>query len=168
MPFPKKTLSVVPNPWLYIDHLGRPAGRVPFDAFEHSASPGFVGAGFASVELVARAMTMRVAGRDLEVNPAQHDHRIAYSRSPVPIPTTNYYKAAIKNGELFAADQETALESGIRFTSPALMLDQAKKEAVERFNAETGDDAYSRFGSVDPIYIPEAATAAPVEKVNTK
>lgn len=153
MPFPNKKLKVHPNPWVFIDHLGRPAGRLPFDGYEHSQSPGAVGATITDVKLVQSAMIMRVAGRDLEVNPAQHDHRITYSKEAVEIPNTAYYRDAIKRFDLVAADSATAQEAGVKFEDPSSVLSKLKLEAVARFNAETAEDAYSRFGAVEPIYV---------------
>ena len=163
MPLPSKKLRVFPNPWVYIDHLGRPAGRLPFDAFEHSQSPGAVGAEICDVKLVAAATVMRVAGRALEVQFPQHDTRIKYTRDPVSIPASNYYRDAVKRGDLVAADQETAALCGVTFTDPAKALANAKAEAVAKFNAETGEDAYAAFGSVDPIFdTPSPLLSAPV------
>ncbi len=152
MPFPTKKLKVHPNPWTYIDHLGRPAGRLPFDGFEHSQSPGAVGASITDVVQLQSAMVMRVAGRDLEVNPAQHDHRITYSKEAVEIPNTAYYRDAIKRLDLIAADSATAKECGLKFEDPTKVLAKCKEEAVAKFNAEAAEDAYSRFDSVEPLY----------------
>src|SRR6478752_10448461 len=152
MPFLNKKLRVYPNPWTYIDHLGRPAGRLPFDGFEHSQSPGSVGASITDVTQVQSAMVMRVAGRDLEVNPAQHDHRITYAAGYVEIPNTAFYRDALKRLDLVAADKETASEAGIKFEDPKKVLDSYKAEAIAKFNAETAEDAYARFGAVEPNY----------------
>lgn len=165
MPFPNNKLKVHPNPWVYIDHEGRPAGRLPFDVFEHSPSPGAVGATITDVKLLQSAMTMRVAGLNLEVNPAQYDHRITYSKESVEIPNTAYYRDAIKRADLVAADEATAQVAGIKFEEPSKVLSKLKDAAVSRFNAETAEDAYSRFGSVEPIYISSAqpTVQAPVK-----
>jgi len=167
MPFPSKKIRVFPNPYTYIDHLGRPAGRLPFDGFEHTQSAGFVGAVISNVVKVQPAMVMRVAGVDMEVNPAQHDIRITYSADPVEIPKTHYYLDAIRRKDLIAADQETAQLAGIKFEDPKKVLSSCRSEAIKRFDAETDEDAYSRFGSVEPLYFPSTATVqAPVpEKV---
>jgi hypothetical protein len=159
MPFPTKKLKVHPNPWCYIDHLGRPAGRLPFDSFEHSQSPGAVGATITDVKQIQSAMVMRVAGRDLEVNPAQHDTRITYSKDAVEIPNTAYYRDALRRLDLVAADSATAQEVGMKYEDPNKVLSRLKDEAVTRFDAETAEDAYARFGSVDPIYTPSSAPA---------
>jgi hypothetical protein len=156
MPFPSKKLKVHPNPWVYIDHLGRPAGRLPFDGFEHSQSPGSVGASITDVKQIQSAMVMRVAGRDLEVNPAQHDTRITYSKDAVEIPNTAYYRDALRRLDLVSADKETAQEAGLKFEDPAKVLAKYKDEAIERFNAETAEDAYARFGAVEPLYTASA------------
>jgi len=161
MPFPSKKIRVFPNPYTYIDHLGRPAGRLPFDGFEHSPSPGFVGASITNVVKIQSAMTMRVAGVDMEVNPAQHDIRITYSGEAVEIPPTKYYLDAIRRLDLVAADKETAQLAGIKFEDPTKVMAAYRAEAVGRFDAETAEDAYSRFGSVEPLYFPTTQPIVP-------
>jgi len=153
MPFPSKKLRVHPNPYTYIDHLGRPAGRLPFDGFEHSPTPGYVGATITNVVQVQSPLRMRVAGVEMEVNPAQHDIRITYESDPVEIPRTHYYIDAIRRGDLIAADKETAIEAGVSFEDPVKKLAKIKEEAVTKFDAETAENAYERFGSVEPLYI---------------
>jgi hypothetical protein len=167
MPFPSKKLRVFPNPYTYIDHLGRPAGRLPFDGFEHSPSPGSVGAAITDVIKIQSAMMMRVAGQDLEISPAQHDTRITYSKEAVEIPKTHYYVDAIKRLDLVAADSGTAQEAGVKFEDPAKVLAAYKAEAVARFNAETAEDAYARFGSVEPLYF-QTAVQAPAKVESAK
>jgi len=169
MPFPSNKVRVYPNPYTYIDHLGRPAGRLPFDVFEHSPNPGFVGASITDVVSIKAAMTMRVAGVDMEVNPAQHDMRITYSADPVEIPKTHYYIDAIRRQDLIAADPETAQLAGIKFEDPKSVLSSCRSEAISRFDAETDEDAYSRFGSVEPLYFPSTVTiSAPVKVESAK
>lgn len=161
MPFPTTKLKVLPNPWTYIDHNGQPAGRLPFDGYEHSPGPGAVGASITDVKLVQKAMVMRVAGADLEVNPAQHDHRITYSKDPVSIPNTKYYIDALRRGDLVAADKETALIAGLKFEDPTKVLAVLKAAAVKAFDAETAENAYARFGSVEPLYTESEVSTTP-------
>lgn len=161
MPFPNKQLRVFPNPWLYIDHLGRPAGRLPFDGYEHSPSFGAIGATLTDVKLMVPANIMRVAGTDMEVTQAAHDHRITYSKDAVSIPNTAYYRDALKRYDLVAADKETAKEAGLKFEEPYIVLNRLKVEAVKKFNAETDEDAYSRFGSVEPFFDSPVTNQAP-------
>lgn len=152
MPFPTKKLKVFPNPWVYIDHNGRPAGRLPPDPYEDSPSARSIGATMTDVVEVQKPMVMRVAGMDLEVNPAQHEHRITYSREAVEIPNTPYYRNAIKCLDLIAADAETAAVSGVKFEDPTVVLARVKAAAIKAFDAETGQDAHKKFGSVEPLF----------------
>lgn len=169
MPFPSKKIRVFPNPYTYIDHLGRPAGRLPFDGFEHSPNPGFVGAAISNVVKIQSAMTARVAGVEMEVNPAQHDMRITYSADAVEIPKTHYYLDAIRRLDLIPADKETAQEAGVKFEDPKKTLNDFRSEAIKRFDAETAEDAYSRFGSIEPLYSPSAQPfSAPVKVESVK
>lgn len=166
MPFPNSKLRVFPNPWVFVDHLGRPAGRLPFDAYEGSPSFGFVGATLTDVKLIAKEMVFRVAGQDIPVNPAQHDHRITYSKEPVEIQNTAYYRDAVKRLDLIAADSETASTCGLLFVDPSRVLAKQKAEAIAKFDAETAEDAWKRFGAVEPIYtssVPETVQSAPVK-----
>lgn len=155
MPLPSNKLRVYPNPWSYIDHLGRPAGRLPFDGFEHSPSPGAVGARLTDVKLVMAANVMRVANRDLEVQFPQHDHRVTYTAEPVTIPATAYYRDAIRRSDLVPADAETSALAGIQHVDAKIKLAGLRKEAIERFNAETGENAFAVFGSNEPIFEPQ-------------
>lgn len=152
MPFPTKKLRVFPNPWAYIDHLGRPAGRLPPDGYEDSPSAGPVGAALTDVKEIQKPMIMRVAGQDMTVNLPQHDTRITYSRDAVEIPNTPYYRYSVKSLDLVAADSDTAAVCGVKFEDPTKVIAGLKAKAIAYFNAETGEDAYNKFGSVDPLY----------------
>jgi hypothetical protein len=177
MPVPVSRLRVHQNPYIKetIDHLGRPAGRVKCDHYEH-AKTGLVGAKFVDVVETHAAQSFKVGALSYVTAPARHDHRIAYSRVPVEIPNTGYYRDAIKRGDLFAADRKTWVASGgaaLTFVEPATALAKAKKEALEHFDASTGEGAHEEMGSHEPLWFggdePAAAPApvAPAEPVNT-
>ncbi len=172
MPFPTKKLRVFPNPWTFIDHLGRPAGRLPPDGYEDSPSAGPVGAMLTDVVEVQKTMTMRVAGQDVPVNLPQHDHRVVYSKDSVEIPNTAYYRYAVKSREIVAADAETAAVCGIKFEDPAKLLAYLRSISITQFDAETGEDAYKKFGAVEPLYTKPAASpvsaSVPVEAVKAE
>jgi hypothetical protein len=157
MPVPTPKLKVYPNPWVYIDHRGRPAGRLPPDPHEDSPSAGPVGAALTEVVEIKKATQMRVAGVDMETSQAQHDHRFVYSKVPVSIPNTPYYRYAVKCGDLVAADSKTASLCGIKFEDAEKVLAKAKADAVAKFDAETDQDAYKLFGSVEPLYMQDDA-----------
>jgi len=140
MPVPVSRLRVHPNPYIKetIDHLGRPAGRVKCGHFEH-AKTGLVGAKFVEVVETHAAQSFKVGKLSYVTAPARHDHRIAYSRVPVEIPNTGYYRDAIKRGDLFAADRKTWVASGgaaIPFVEPAVALAKAKKEALDHLQEQ--------------------------------
>lgn len=165
MPFPTAKLKVLPNPWQYIDHFGQPAGRLPPDPYEDSPSAGPVGARMTDVKEVQKAQMMRVAGVDMEVGSAQHTHRFVYAKEPVSIPNTPYYRNAVKCGDLVAADSKTASLCGVKFEDPKSVLAKAKAAAIAKFDAETDEDAYKLFGSVEPLYVQDdAAASAPAVK----
>lgn len=157
MPIPIRTLKVHPNPYVgdTIDHLGRPAGRVKCDYYEHSKT-GFVGAVLTDFVEVSPAIEHKIDGRSFSVVPAQHDHRVAYSRVAVEIPNTAYYRDAIKRGDLFAADVKTFVAAGgaaAQFVDPAKALAAARDAEIARFNAATGDDAHAEMGAFEPLWI---------------
>jgi hypothetical protein len=153
MPLPARLLRVLPNPWKGIDHLGRPAAALPFDAFEHSPSPGFVGAAMLEKE-IAPAQRFKVGTQSFATSPAQVERRLVYDidpKNPVVIPNTAYYRQHIASGDLIPADAATAALAGItKFDGAEKMLARARAEAIERFNAETGPDAWKEFGSNEP------------------
>jgi hypothetical protein len=162
MPFPTAKLKVLPNPWTYIDHAGQPAGRLPPDPYEDSPSAGPVGARMTDVKEIQKAQMMRVAGVDMEVGSAQHTHRFVYAKDPVSIPNTPYYRNAVKCGDLIAADSKTAALCGLKFEDPKSVLAKAKAAAIAKFDAETDEDAYKQFGSVEPLYVQDDAPATAV------
>jgi len=175
MPVPVTRLRVFPNPYIKetIDHLGRPAGRVKCDHYEHSKT-GLVGAKFAEVVETHPAQSYKVGKLNYTTAPARHDHRIAYSRVAVEIPNTGYYREAVKRGDLFAADKKTWVACGgaaLTFVDPATALAKAKKETIEHFDASTGDGAHAEMGGHEPLWFggdepAAAAPVAPAEPVN--
>lgn len=162
MPIPIRQLLVLPNPWVVgcIDHLGRPAGRLPVDFYEHSQTPAtFVGCRFAEVKEIAAAQIQKLGKREIEIAPARHDHRIAYSREPVSIPNSAYYRDAIKRGDLIAADERTARVSGlVKFVKPEEALAKAREEAIKHFNDHTAEDAHEEMGACEPLWFDDEPT----------
>lgn len=67
---------------------------------------------------------------------------------PVPLPMSEYYKAALRTGELIAADEQTAKEAGVsfEFESPETLFLKLAKAATVAFDAHyNGDKAYEHF-----------------------
>lgn len=160
MPIPVNRLRVHPNPFIVgtVDHLGRPAGRVPYDPFEDAPRklPDIgVGAKQTDVVVVAPAQSVRVGNQDFETSPARVDHRVSYSRVAVEIPNTPYYREAIQHGNLFAADRKTWTASGgspNSFVEPKEALAKAREAAIGHFDASTGEDAHKEMGAHEPLW----------------
>lgn len=171
MPIPQRQLLVLPNPWVVgcIDHLGRPAGRLPVDYYEHSQVPAtFVGCRFAEVKEIEAAKFQRLGKIEVPFEPAHHDHRIIYSKEPVAIPNSAYYRDALKRGDLIAADARTAAAAGLsKFVKPEEALRAARAEAIGHFNASTGDNAHAEMGAFEPLWEGELPAAAPTPAAAT-
>lgn len=141
MPVFKRTLKVLPNPWLYIDHKGRPAGRVPFEQPTNGTyDPRTVGSRFAdNPELVSAAR------KDVPLAQDVHDTVVEYAKEPVDVGNTVYYRRRIMAGELIAADRESYVAAGGRpkdFEDHQKHLDAKKAEAIAEFDLRNGEGAF--------------------------
>jgi hypothetical protein len=149
MPIPVKTLSVLPNPWVYIDHKGRPAGRFPYESADGVPTDGrTIGSHIASAEEVKAAKRIKIAGFTFQLSAADHDIQVAYSEEPVTVPNTQYYRKAISRGDLIAADVKSATLSGIAaadFESYTKHIESKRNEAIAAFDAANGDGAFEHF-----------------------
>ncbi len=162
MPIPVKTLSVLPNPWVYIDHKGRPAGRFPYESADGVPTDGrTIGSHIASAEEAQAAKSVRIAGFTFQLSAADHDIQIAYSNEPVTVPNTQYYRKAISRGDLIAADVKSATLSGIAakdFESYAKHVESKRAAAIAEFDAANGEGAFAHFEAER-----SSAKAAPAE-----
>lgn len=150
MPIPRPDLNVLPNPWTYIDHRGRPAGVVPVEppreaTYAPPTTLRAVGAKVGKVRQVRAARHQRVGTAVGEIVKARHDLEWEFSDEPTTVPFSAYYRAKVRKGELLAADEPTARACGVKFVEPKAALEKARKEAIERFDAETGEDAFAHF-----------------------
>lgn len=172
MPIPHKTLRVLPNPWTYIDHKGRPAGRFPYETTDGVLPDGrTIGSHIASAEEVKAAKSVRIAGFTFQLAPADHDIQIAYSDEPVTVANTPYYRKAIASGQLIAADVATANVAGIRakdFESYAKHIDGKRAEAIEVFDRENGAGAFAHFETERTEAAEKAKSLADEERAAAK
>lgn len=152
MALPVKTLAVWSNPYCAIDHEGRPCG-----AFAHDVSiPGmagvYVGATMRATE--TQPEVTRNIGNTREVlNHAVHDRTWEFSADATEVANVGHYKRGVKDGDLFAADQKTANECGVKFAPLADCLRAAKAVAAARFDAMHGPGTFAGIN-------PEPAKAA--------
>lgn len=145
MPVFKRTLKVLPNPWLYIDHKGRPAGRVPYEQPTNGTyDPRTVGSRFAdNPELVS-------AGRkDVPLGQDVHDTVVEYEKDPVEVANSVYYRRRIMAGELIAADRDSFVAAGGSakgYDDHVKHLQTKKAEAIAEFDLRNGEDAFKMLG----------------------
>lgn len=144
MPVPAPFLMVLPNPWTFIDHLGRPAGTCPCDPFEHRPNPGAkVGARVSEVKVQRAQQTRRIGGRETVAVPGDFYPIWEFETEPVRLPNTGYYRDRIRERELIPTDQRTAALAGVEWREPSELLDEIRSVAIREFDARNGDGAYA-------------------------
>lgn len=152
MPVQKKKLKVLPNPWTYIDHQGRPAGRVAVEQPKDGFDPRSVGARIAdNPELVSQARKGVPLAQDI------HEIEIEYSKEPVEVANTDYYRKRVIRGDLIAADRESFVAAGGRpkdFEAHQKHVDAKKAEAMAQFDIDNG------AGAFEALALERAETAA--------
>lgn len=143
---PKLTkLSVLTNPWHAIDHKGRPccAVRQELTSSVIPKVPVFIGA----------KLNPPILDPDVQGNRAsEHEgnrqavlyRSFTFSPNAITVPATKYYKRAVKDGALLAADLDTALECGVskeEYEAPEDIRASEKSKALAQFKATYGIDA---------------------------
>ncbi len=120
-------LKVWPNPFLQIDHEGRPNGVLPYEP-EGDGVRTFDSRRFVGAHLKAVILEEFPKG-----DPRQtvQDTTFEYEEVAVEVKNTPYYRNALKDGSLFAADEKTARLAGIKFVDPDKALTNAKTAALE-------------------------------------
>jgi len=146
MPVLRKTLSVVPNPWTFIDHKGLPAGVC---LVEQPGGGSFlrewVGARVAKSLELSPEKRVVVGGRTHVAKYAVHHNMWEHDTEPVTVQNTAYYRKKVARGELLAADAVSAAECGISkkdFVDPKELLAQLREAAIKRFDLENGEGAF--------------------------
>lgn len=121
-----RTLRVYPNPYHHLDHEGRPCGVLPWepegDGVTTFDSRRFVGATLQAV------ITKKFPKGD--ARQTEQDTTFIFSDEAVQVNDTPYYRRAIKSGEIFAADADTARRAAVPFMEPTLALTNAKAGAL--------------------------------------
>lgn len=144
MPVKASSLKVHPNPWLYIDHLGRPAGRVAVEQPKGSYDPRTVGSRIKNAELVHKAADGLLLAHDV------HDIEIEYDTEPIKVPNTDYYRRRVMKGELIAADRDSYRDAGGRpkdFEAHQQHVEAKKAEAIKLFDLENGEGAFEALAA---------------------
>lgn len=137
-----KMLLVLANPWLYIDHKGRPAGVVPKEpSAGTNDSREFVGAKLCP----KRTRITKKLGRG-ELRSAPQDTVWLFAKEPVKVPNTPYYRRHVQRGDLVAGDEATAKACGVKFEDPSKRLAALKDAAVDRFDSDYGKGTFDALG----------------------
>jgi len=133
-------LRVWCNPWHSIDHEGRPAGAFP----RHGVGNLYVGA-----RVLATTPAKLEDGHFVS---ASQDTVFHYSREAVEIRDTGdgYYKRAVRDGALLAADEKTALLCGTRYAPLAVALEAERALAAAKWRACFAEE----LPDVDPFVEP--------------
>jgi hypothetical protein len=131
--------SVVANPYCApLDHAGRPCGAVLIEQPDGVSIQEWVGAS------LDREKTKPI-GKPLATGElrSRHQHTVwKFSKEPVEVPETRYYRRLIQTGQLLAADLRTARKVGIKqadFVQPAELL-KREQQARERERLQTYGD----------------------------
>lgn len=141
MPTPP-TLSVYAVPYIALDHEGRPAGAFPHE-------PQFLG-GLPADVAVRHVGAVRTVGKELRKAQgnltAHHEHLFDFGDAPEPVlvENTDYYRRAIKQRELIAADVESWIAAGCErqtFVDPRLALLWARDGAQAKHVAHYGEES---------------------------
>ncbi len=142
---PKLTkLSVLANPWHAIDHKGRPccAVRQELTSSVIPKVPVFIGA-----KLNAPILDPDVQGNRESEHQGNRQavlyRTFTFSPGALTVPATKYYKRAIKDGALLAADLDTALECGIsakEYQEPEAIRASEKAKALANYKATYGKE----------------------------
>jgi len=150
----KRFLRVLPNPWTNIDENGTPNGFVLWDpAIVPPRERKMIGATISKADLVVPEVSETVRGMKYTLRQARHQNEITYETEPVLIEDTSYHRAEISQGNLIAADAETAAQCGIvdSFEEPLEHIAKLRELAIEQF----------KLANLDPPDVVEAKTATP-------
>lgn len=162
-----KIFKVYPNPFIHLDHDGYPAGACHCDQVHHvgMTTRRFVGATLDSEQTM---LLEKLSKEELQYRNARQQTRFKFTfDEPTTLPVTDYYRDRLRDGEIFAADQETwkLMEASGPFVSPRDALAKSKEAAISRWRAETGssgrpdgidvlDQSIAALGSPQAVSLP--------------
>jgi hypothetical protein len=133
-----RTLRVYVNPYVHLDHEGRPCGACPVDPAHIADRREWVGAW---LDVERTRITSEPAKGEVRAHTQQTV--FAFSQDVQELPLTHGYLDRVRTGELLAADPSTAQAAGVRFIEPAHALEAARKAAVARWHALYGDEPHA-------------------------
>lgn len=139
-------VKILPNPWHSLDHEGRPAGACPRERMPNQAPgshQGYVGA--------VLYATVPVALEPGHQGTPSQDTVWHFSKEPVAYADPRaYYRKALQNGEVIAADEKSAAAAGLKFLPYDAALAASRAEAVAKWRAAFNEDP----PSIDPFVKP--------------
>ncbi len=150
-----KTLVVYSNPYLHVDHEGRPAGAVPTDPEHTGTERRWVGA-----RLCPKRTQVTKVSPDRSLHESEQNTVFSFDDEPVTVPFTHYYLERIRQGELVAANAPTALAASVKFEPIADVRGRAKAAASKAWKAERGEDLPDHPTKTPPD-APETPSKAP-------
>lgn len=121
-----KTLKVFANPYGHLDHEGRLAGRVQFDPTHAGGSFQFIGARFHAEHTKILEVFPDGDARGSHIQDTVYE----FGSEVVTIPESTYHQDAIRNGEIFAAEDGSV---------PWLKLARARLAALARWEDNYGE-----------------------------
>jgi len=160
MPKPR-TLRVLPNPYVFIDHEGRPHGSFDADPIQHDPNARKIG-----IKAI-KATPIRLPSKG-DDRPALHDVVLEYSDEVQTLPDGDavhgpslHARMGLKQGAvvedvkdakgavtgrkivlpgaLVAADEETAKAVGLPFADPIELLAAAREAAIKQWTLDYGE-----------------------------
>lgn len=153
-----KTILVYGNPFAALDHKGQPCGCYPFDPDHNGGSRRWIGASInmeASQERTkdealkgAKAQTpMRITANGVTVIEAiavrsRHVFAFDLTPQPIPAPASSHYRAGVREGSLFPADEASAKALGVPakdLRDPLELLAQARDAAIQLWIDQHGE-----------------------------
>ena len=137
-----KMLRVAVNPFVHIDHEGRPAAAVGYDPVYHSPDRRHVAAKHAAELVEARhPVDVRLATGDDRLS--KHDIWFEFDAEPQTLPDTDHYRRAMRPGlqgpALLPADEATAKACGLPFVQPSKAIVETAKVQLATYVANFGE-----------------------------
>lgn len=139
-------LLVVANPFVHLDHKGRPAGLVQYDPEYAGGDVRYIGASLERVVVVAR--------QKFDANLSRRAANITHDLTPQPVVDSVFHREHVKSGALLAANASTANRCGQKaFVQLGDALNAAFAAAVAEHERETGKtaDVASWFAGEEPL-----------------
>ena len=139
-----KTARVIANPFHVLDHKGRPCCAVPKEPGKVGEHAGYIGA------KLDRDLTKITREEERgEIRGTRQETVFSFSSDPVEVPTSLYYRDALRSGSLIAADKATAQWAGVDYVEPEKALADAEKDAEAAFDQNYGKGSIATLRGTD-------------------